>query len=100
MNQDVIQGKWKQMTGDVKKFFGKLTDDDLTQVEGNSEKLLGKLQERYGYTREQAESEWSKFSNQHRDFFNKASNDVQNAADKMRNDANNTVRDLNRKVNK
>lgn len=100
MNSDVIQGKWKQMTGDVKKFFGKLTDDDLQQVEGNSEKLLGKLQERYGYTREQAETEWSKFSNQHRDMFNKAGNDIENAANKMRNDANSAVQDLNKKTNR
>lgn len=62
MNQDVIQGKWAQIKGDAKTFFGKLTDDDMMQVQGNSEKMIGKLQERYGYTREQAEAEWGKFS--------------------------------------
>jgi uncharacterized protein YjbJ (UPF0337 family) len=69
MNTDVLQGKWKQATGDVKKFFGKLTDDDLMQIEGNRDKLLGKLQERYGYTRAQAEAEWKKFSGQYGDVF-------------------------------
>jgi uncharacterized protein YjbJ (UPF0337 family) len=65
MNTDVLKGKWKQMTGDIKKSFGKLTDDDLTQIEGDRDKMLGKLQERYGYTREQAEMEWNKFTTQH-----------------------------------
>jgi uncharacterized protein YjbJ (UPF0337 family) len=69
MNTDVVQGKWKQMTGDVKKFFGKLTDDDLLQIEGNRDKLLGKLQERYGYTREQAEAEWKRFSREYGDVY-------------------------------
>jgi uncharacterized protein YjbJ (UPF0337 family) len=67
MNTDILKGKWKQLTGDVKKTFGKLTDDDLTQIEGNRDKLLGKLQERYGYTREQAEMEWGKFTSQYGD---------------------------------
>ena len=57
------------VTHDVKKFFGKLTDDDLMQIEGNRDKLLGKLQERYGYTRAQAEAEWKKFSGQYGDVF-------------------------------
>jgi len=65
MNTDVLKGKWKQMTGDIKKTFGKLTDDDLTQIEGDGDKMLGKLQERYGYSREQAEMEWNRFSTQH-----------------------------------
>ena len=43
MNTDVLKGKWKQLTGDIKKSFGKLTDDDLTQIEGDRDKMLGKL---------------------------------------------------------
>jgi uncharacterized protein YjbJ (UPF0337 family) len=61
MNSDILEGKWKQMRGSVKAFFGKLTDDDLTTVEGNSDRLVGVLQERYGYTRDQAQAEWDKF---------------------------------------
>ncbi len=61
MNRDVMQGNWKQMRGSLKKFFGKLTDDDVIQAEGDQDKMIGKLQERYGYTREQAQVEWNKF---------------------------------------
>jgi len=57
MNADIFKGKWGQMKGDVKQWWGKLTDDDLTYIEGSWDKLVGKIQERYGYTREQAEAE-------------------------------------------
>ena len=57
MNADILKGKWGQMKGDVKQWWGKLTDDDLTYIEGSWEKLVGRLQEHYGYTREQAEAE-------------------------------------------
>ncbi len=55
MNSDVLEGKWKQLRGEVRRQWGKLTDDDVDQVSGNSLKLVGLLQERYGYTKEQAE---------------------------------------------
>ncbi len=61
LNQDVLNGKWKQVRGEVKKFWGKLTDDDLDQVDGVSDKLAGKLQERYGYSKEKAKDELEKF---------------------------------------
>lgn len=61
MNDDVIGGMWKQIKGSVKSAFGRLTDDDLTEVEGNSEKMIGKLQERYGYSRADAERAWNDF---------------------------------------
>lgn len=92
MNSDIVEGKWKQMTGDVKKFFGKLTDDDMTQIEGDRDKMVGKLQERYGYTRDQAEAEWNKFTNQSGDSGDKAhamKNDVDDAA----HDAKNALKD-------
>jgi uncharacterized protein YjbJ (UPF0337 family) len=57
MNSDQVEGKWKQFKGSVKKRWGKLTDDDLTMLSGKKDELIGKLQERYGYTREQAERE-------------------------------------------
>lgn len=65
MNTDVIAGKWKQVQGEVKKQWGKLTDDDLTIVEGQQEKLVGLVQERYGYAREQAEREVDEFFQKH-----------------------------------
>jgi uncharacterized protein YjbJ (UPF0337 family) len=57
MNRDTLKGQWKQLQGEVKTRWGKFTDDDLTQMEGHYEKLVGKLQERYGYQRERAERE-------------------------------------------
>jgi uncharacterized protein YjbJ (UPF0337 family) len=60
MNSDIFEGKWKQMRGQVKIWWGKLTDDDLDKVEGNFEKMIGLLQTKYGYTRQQAEEEIEK----------------------------------------
>ncbi len=54
MNWDQISGKWQQLKGDVRTKWGKLTDDDVEIVAGNREKLVGKLQERYGYTKDRA----------------------------------------------
>lgn len=54
---DMIAGKWKQAKGEVQKQWGKLTDDDLAQVEGDREKLAGRIQERYGMTKEEANRE-------------------------------------------
>lgn len=57
MNWDQAAGKWNQMKGSVKERWGKLTDDDLTTIAGNRDRLLGKIQERYGITKEKAEQE-------------------------------------------
>ncbi len=57
MNRDVFEGRWRQMKGQAREWWGKLTDDELDQVQGNAEKLIGMLQARYGYSREQAEQE-------------------------------------------
>ena len=60
MNQDILSGKWKQMRGEVKQWWGKLTDDDLDRIDGAMDKLAGALQERYGWERDQAEREIKK----------------------------------------
>jgi uncharacterized protein YjbJ (UPF0337 family) len=57
MNQDILSGKWKQMRGELKTWWGKLTDDDFERIGGQKDKLIGLIQERYGYAREQAEQE-------------------------------------------
>jgi uncharacterized protein YjbJ (UPF0337 family) len=57
MNRDILAGKWKQMRGELKTWWGKLTDDDVDRIGGQKDKLVGLIQERYGYTREQAEQE-------------------------------------------
>ena len=61
MNNDIIAGKWKQLTGKAKAAWGDLTDDELTRVEGNAERLSGLIQERYGKTKEEAEKEVKTF---------------------------------------
>jgi len=61
MNTDVLKGKWRQMKGEAQVQWGKLTNDDLDQIEGESDKLVGKLQERYGYARERAQEEVDRF---------------------------------------
>jgi uncharacterized protein YjbJ (UPF0337 family) len=60
LNQDVLSGKWKQMRGQVKQWWGKITDDDLDRIDGAMDKLAGALQERYGWERDQAEREMKK----------------------------------------
>ena len=57
MNKDIIEGKWKQIRGEAKAWWGKLTDDDLDRAAGKFEVLAGLLQEKYGYTREAAANE-------------------------------------------
>lgn len=57
MNSDEMKGKWNQLKGSAKSQWGKLTDDDLTQVEGDRDKLVGKIQEKYGVAREEAEKQ-------------------------------------------
>lgn len=58
MNQDQMEGKWKQLKGSVREHWGKLTDDDLDIIGGRKDKLIGVLQERYGIAREDAEKQF------------------------------------------
>jgi|TARA_R110000868_G_scaffold130557_2_gene340269 uncharacterized protein YjbJ (UPF0337 family) len=63
MNKDILIGNWKQLKGEAQKKWGKLTNDDLDQLDGDREKLMGLLQESYGKSREQAEQDikdWEK----------------------------------------
>ncbi|HHX66120.1 MAG TPA: CsbD family protein [Chloroflexi bacterium] len=64
MDADVLKGLWKQLRGGIKERWGELTDDDVAQVEGNRDKLVGKLQEKYGYTKEEAQREVHEFLNE------------------------------------
>jgi uncharacterized protein YjbJ (UPF0337 family) len=57
MNDDTMKGQWTQFKGRVREKWGKLTDDDLDQIQGKSEQLIGRLQERYGWAREDAQRE-------------------------------------------
>jgi uncharacterized protein YjbJ (UPF0337 family) len=55
MNWDIAKGNWKQLKGTVKQQWGKLTDDDLTRIEGDRDILVGTVQERYGVAKDDAE---------------------------------------------
>ncbi|MEI7850109.1 MAG: CsbD family protein [Chloroflexota bacterium] len=57
MNKDIFEGKWKQVRGEARSWWGKLTDDDLDRVAGKYDSFIGLLQEKYGYTHEQATNE-------------------------------------------
>lgn len=57
MNSDQFKGKWKQIKGDFKKKYGEITDDEYTQAEGDFDKLAGKVQERYGKSKEDLKKE-------------------------------------------
>ena len=62
MNWDRVEGDWKQFTGKAKEKWGQLTDDDLTEINGNREQLEGKIQARYGYAKDRVKQEvddWS-----------------------------------------
>ena len=61
MNWDEVKGNWKNITGQVKERWGKLTDDDLKVIEGKRDQLIGKIQERYGYEKAKAEKEIEDF---------------------------------------
>lgn len=69
MNEDVLKGKWKQLKGEVKQQWGRLTDDDLSRIEGNRDELVGRIQERYGYSREEAEREVEEYFDSRRTTF-------------------------------
>lgn len=60
MNNDIFEGKWKQIKGETRSWWGKLTDDDVERAAGKFDVLAGIIQEKYGYTREQAADEINK----------------------------------------
>jgi uncharacterized protein YjbJ (UPF0337 family) len=65
MNSDIWQGNWNQLKGKMREKWGKLTDDDWETVAGKKDQFLGKLQERYGYSRDQAERDLSEWEREH-----------------------------------
>ena len=62
---DILKGKWKQLKGSIQERWGELTDDDVDKVEGESQRLIGLLQEKYGYAKEKAEAEVAEFMEEH-----------------------------------
>jgi len=60
MASDILEGKWKQMRGDVKTWWAELTDDEFDKIGGKKDQLVGKLQEKYGWEKAKAENEVDK----------------------------------------
>ena len=67
MNNDMLEVRWRQVGGQTRKWWGKLSDDDLEKIGGKSERLADALQEKYGYTREHAESQSNRWMHDHQD---------------------------------
>ncbi|HXY03508.1 MAG TPA: CsbD family protein [Terriglobales bacterium] len=65
MNWDQVQGQWKQMKGKAKAKWGKLTDDDLNLIEGHKDQLVGRIQERYGIAKDEAERQVQDWHDSH-----------------------------------
>lgn len=61
MNWDIVKGNWKQFKGKVRARWGKLTDDELDTVAGKRDELAGRIQERYGVTKDEAEKQLAEF---------------------------------------
>ena len=61
MNEAILEGKWNQFRGKVKEQWGRLTDDELDQIDGRRDQIVGLLQEKYGYELERAEDEFDSF---------------------------------------
>lgn len=64
MNWDQIEGKWRQFAGKAKQQWGELTDDDIDKIAGHREELVGKIQQVYGISKEEAERQVEDFRNQ------------------------------------
>lgn len=64
MNKDTLRGEWNLIKGKIKEKWGKLTDDDLTEINGKREQLLGKIQKKYGVVKEKAEQELTEWEKQ------------------------------------
>ena len=67
MNWDIVKGNWNQWKGRAREAWGDLTDDDMDVIAGEKDQLVGRLQERYGWAREEAESEVDAWREKHRD---------------------------------
>jgi uncharacterized protein YjbJ (UPF0337 family) len=69
MNQDRLGGSWKQVKGKLKEEWGKLTDDDLDVIAGRRDQLLGRIQQRHGIAKEEAQRQVDSFERRNPDFF-------------------------------
>ena len=66
MNEDILQGKWNELKGSIQEKWGKLTDDDMTRINGDRIKLAGTIQKNYGIARDEAEKQLNEWEDEHR----------------------------------
>ncbi len=66
MNEDILQGKWNELKGSIQQKWGKLTDDDMTRINGDRIKLAGTIQKNYGIARDEAEQQLKEWEDEHR----------------------------------
>lgn len=71
MNNDILAGNWKQLKGNIVEKWGKLTDDDLDVAAGRRDQMVGKLQERYGIAKDEAERQIKEFEDRFKTTFSK-----------------------------
>jgi uncharacterized protein YjbJ (UPF0337 family) len=69
MNMHIAKGSMKELKGELKQTWAKLTDEDIKYLEGNVDEIVGKVQKAYGFTRERAEEEFDRFKNKHANYF-------------------------------
>jgi uncharacterized protein YjbJ (UPF0337 family) len=62
MNKDILKGEWKELVGTIKQRWGKLTDDDISYIDGSFDKLAGQIQKHYGLSKEEVEKELEAFA--------------------------------------
>lgn len=90
MNESIIQGKWKEIKGEIQKLWGKLTSDELEQTKGNMTAIGGLIQQKYGYKKEQysnkLDSVVNKFAQNADEVKEKAKTDARLATDKIKED--------------
>jgi len=67
VNEDIVKGKWARFKGEIQSQWGKFTDDDLDVIKGDSKKIVGLLQERYGYAKEEAHKHFENFQKARKD---------------------------------
>jgi uncharacterized protein YjbJ (UPF0337 family) len=72
MNEDIIKGKWERVKGSVQKQWGKLTNDDLDQINGDRKKLTGRIRERYGVEQDEAEKQIKQWEKQNKETYDQS----------------------------
>lgn len=83
MNTHIVEGTLKDLKGDLKQTWAKLTDDDLTYLEGSADQIIGKVQKAYGFTKERATEEFDKFKTKNAKYFRDERDQVNNTKEKF-----------------